>query len=469
MPGVSSTTAAGFAPQATAPAAALMNVPGIVNAETVLSMKPIFDGTNPTTIGVSDAAAPGTSLLAAHRDHQHASPATFPATAHNLLSTTHGDTLAASVADGSIIIGNVTPKWSTLAISVPAANLINVLGVVNGETRPSWKALLDATTPAAIGTGAAGTATTASHRDHVHSMGNLTGDVTSVGLATTNVQASSTWAFTGDITPAQITADQNDYNPAGLSTASVLRLSSDSTRSITGLAGGADGRILTLINTGVFPISLVYDSASSTAANRFYCPGGTGVVFALTSIAAIQLIYDSTSSRWRVISTTTPPNAAGQAIAAPGGSAIGGGYAIAYYDHVHAYARWIPIGATLLNNTVAAGATVYAPPFYSGAPSATQFTFTVVDQTTFGRLYCRITNAQPAGGSLVVNLRNTSAGTNIITLTIAAGSAAGTYSEVVTFPAAVAAGVQMTFQIVNNAGAAVSAQIMSVSVGMVPV
>lgn len=41
----------------------------------------------------------------------------LPASAnHDLLSSTHGDSLAGAVARGSIIIGNSTPKWAALAI-----------------------------------------------------------------------------------------------------------------------------------------------------------------------------------------------------------------------------------------------------------------------------------------------------------------------------------------------------------------
>src|SRR6185436_1418868 len=36
-------------------------------------------------------------------------------TAHNLLSATHGDTLADSVVRGDILYGNSTPKWARLA------------------------------------------------------------------------------------------------------------------------------------------------------------------------------------------------------------------------------------------------------------------------------------------------------------------------------------------------------------------
>ena len=46
---------------------------------------------------------------------------TFPATAHNLLSATHGDTVAASPVRGDFIYANSTPAWTKLALA--AANL----------------------------------------------------------------------------------------------------------------------------------------------------------------------------------------------------------------------------------------------------------------------------------------------------------------------------------------------------------
>lgn len=41
--------------------------------------------------------------------------------------------------DGDLIIGNVTPEWSKLAVSIPSADLINVLAVAHADLRPSWK------------------------------------------------------------------------------------------------------------------------------------------------------------------------------------------------------------------------------------------------------------------------------------------------------------------------------------------
>jgi len=130
------------------PGANLMNVFGVVNGDVEPGYKAIFDNTNPTTIGISDSASAGTAIIAAHRDHQHASPATWPATAHDLFSTIHGDTTgAASPVDGDIIIGNATPKWSKLARSIPGyASIINVPGILYGELRPSYKTILDSVT-----------------------------------------------------------------------------------------------------------------------------------------------------------------------------------------------------------------------------------------------------------------------------------------------------------------------------------
>lgn len=102
--------------------------------------------------------------------------------------------------------------------------------------------------------------------------------------------------LTADITPSQITANTDDYNPTGLSTASTLRLSTDASRNLTGIQGGADGRILLLHNVGSFDLVLK-DDTTSTAANRFQL--STDVTLAADQSTLIQ--YDATSSRWRVI------------------------------------------------------------------------------------------------------------------------------------------------------------------------
>lgn len=113
-----------------------------------------------------------------------------------------------------------------------------------------------------------------------------------VGAAAADV--TGTFALSGDITPAQITATQNDY---AIGTASVVRLSTDTARNLTGLAGGSDGRVVTLANIGAFPIVLNNEDAASAAANRF----AFGTTHVLGPNRLIVLIYDSTSARWRIL------------------------------------------------------------------------------------------------------------------------------------------------------------------------
>lgn len=117
-----------------------------------------------------------------------------------------------------------------------------------------------------------------------------------------DVQVAETFALQGDLTPATITADQNDYAPAGIADATRLRLAANAHgRRITGLQGGADGRMLILDNIGSFEIAILPDSGLSTAANRILVPLGGNGEWRLKPQESLILIYDSTSSRWRSV------------------------------------------------------------------------------------------------------------------------------------------------------------------------
>lgn len=124
---------------------------------------------------------------------------------------------------------------------------------------------------------------------------NLFTDRTLAG--TTEVSGALKWL--GDISPSQLTANTNDWNPTGLSTATVIRFSTDAARDITGLAGGADGRVIVLHNVGSQDGVLKDESGSSTAANRFAFSADV----TLAGDQSVTLRYDATSSRWRI---TTP-------------------------------------------------------------------------------------------------------------------------------------------------------------------
>lgn len=101
--------------------------------------------------------------------------------------------------------------------------------------------------------------------------------------------------LSGLLSPSQITANQDDYDPADLNSATVVRLSSDAARDITGIVSGGGRRILLVLNVGSFDIVLK-DDTTSTAANRFQLNGDV----TLAADEGAFLWYDATSSRWRM-------------------------------------------------------------------------------------------------------------------------------------------------------------------------
>ncbi len=121
-------------------------------------------------------------------------------------------------------------------------------------------------------------------------------------LLSDGLSVGGTAALTGDISPASIGANQNNYAPTGLAGASVLRLTASGAYNITGLGGGTDGRIITLVNIGANAITLMDENASSTAANRFALAGN----ITLAQDQSAVLLYDATASRWRAMAVYGP-------------------------------------------------------------------------------------------------------------------------------------------------------------------
>lgn len=134
---------------------------------------------------------------------------------------------------------------------------------------------------------------------------NFVGRTISGGNFAGDHQISQTLRWTGVITPTQLTSDVNDYNPTGLANTLVIRQSTDgTTRQITGLQGGVDGRIIIIRAIGGAGLFLAAEHGGSSAANRFTWHGnGSGVYMPPNS--AIELIYDGTLSRWTL--TTSLP------------------------------------------------------------------------------------------------------------------------------------------------------------------
>jgi hypothetical protein len=128
-------------------------------------------------------------------------------------------------------------------------------------------------------------------------------NLSAVGGTINDLIVADTVSLQGDLSPAQITADQNNYGPTGHEDVFRFRLSTDATRNITGLSGGINGRVVVLANVGgSFDMVLVNESAASTAANRF----ALGSNVAVRPNRAVALQYDATSSRWRLFNSIIP-------------------------------------------------------------------------------------------------------------------------------------------------------------------
>ena len=83
-------------------------------------------------------------------------------------------------------------------------------------------------------------------------------------------------------------------------TTTVLAISAASGSPVlTGMAAGAAGRILDLINYGAIAIALGHADTGSAAANRFICPGLANL--SVRAGGGVLVIYDGPNSRWRVV------------------------------------------------------------------------------------------------------------------------------------------------------------------------
>jgi len=101
------------------------------------------------------------------------------------------------------------------------------------------------------------------------------------------------------LSPAALSGPVNDYNPTGLSSAAIVRLTSGGSFNITGLHAATGSSMKVLVNVSAFAIGLTHQDISSSAANRWRCPAS--VTFALLTNQAIWIWYDTISAVWQVV------------------------------------------------------------------------------------------------------------------------------------------------------------------------
>lgn len=129
------------------------------------------------------------------------------------------------------------------------------------------------------------------------------------GLLSTGLQhtlwGAQALTLSGVLTPPTLNAQQNDYAPAGLSTAYMIRQQLSANVTITGILAQGTGRVITIANFGGFVLTLAHLNASSAATNQIACPGSQN--FAIPNGGTVTLFYDAVNSFWRLIGMGVPP------------------------------------------------------------------------------------------------------------------------------------------------------------------
>jgi hypothetical protein len=119
---------------------------------------------------------------------------------------------------------------------------------------------------------------------------------------------------TGILTPSAIASDVNNYNPSGLDNATILHLTSTLTVNVNGIVASTNGRILTIVNIGsTFNIVLTNQNVGSTSTNRFALDGQNQVLLPGQSCT---IRYETSSQRWRPVSSSPMGNFGGAVITA---------------------------------------------------------------------------------------------------------------------------------------------------------
>lgn len=122
------------------------------------------------------------------------------------------------------------------------------------------------------------------------------------GAALTLSVGTEKFILNGIISPASFGTNQDNYNPASLSTSSTIEVEPTANVNLTGLQGGEAGRIIILQNVGNFTLSIISESVSSTDGNRFLL---ADPILYLRKNAGIIIQYDAGIEKWRAIGNSS--------------------------------------------------------------------------------------------------------------------------------------------------------------------
>ncbi len=101
------------------------------------------------------------------------------------------------------------------------------------------------------------------------------------------------------ISPPQLTAHVNDWNPTGFSTASIINVDLLGVKEIKGMIAGKDGDRKLLINISPYELKLSYNDSGSLAQNRIWTVEQAD--YKIKKYGTCEVIYDTSIDMWRTI------------------------------------------------------------------------------------------------------------------------------------------------------------------------
>ena len=267
---------------------------------------PSFLSVSPATITSSGTF--GVTLATETANTIFAGPTTGAAAAPTFRTLVAADLAGAGVEYGPSAVQNTIAAGTTDLFDVAYAGTpgTTVNGAVINSTSSGTNVSATGLTVTAAGATAGGTVkalvlnssngAAATTYDVYGTSGNWS--VASAGLAT---MAGLTMPSPG--TEPTITTNTVDM-PIG--SASYFKISASAADNIDGIAGGVDGRVVILVNTGsTNAITINSDDVSheATVANEIHLVGGNGNSLILAPDGIMTLIYDGTLAKWRVLSS----------------------------------------------------------------------------------------------------------------------------------------------------------------------
>lgn len=109
-----------------------------------------------------------------------------------------------------------------------------------------------------------------------------------------------------------LSGSQNDVT---IGSNTIIRVTDAGAVTWTGIAADSGRRVLLVHAVGAGGLTLVHQSASSVASNRFALPGGTNIALVTNQIAI--LVYDTTQARWLYVGSV-----GGGSFTAPSGTGL---------------------------------------------------------------------------------------------------------------------------------------------------